>query len=140
MPTKRYPYERYIAIRRYLDCTFLMDSNWVVYICDTSGQFNLWKQRSYVGDEPYQAHQLTTYVDKVVRAVYTSRVDNTIVFFADKLGDENYQVYELGVDGWPEQLTDKPNVRHLPGYECISPDGRFLGYSSNERNLSLIHI
>jgi dipeptidyl aminopeptidase/acylaminoacyl peptidase len=131
---KKYPYERFIAFRRYYSFDFLRDSDWVAYICDASGQFNIWKQRSYVGDDAYYAYQLTNFIDDVVRELYTSKVDDTIVFFADKKGDENYQVYQMDVNGWPEPITQKPKVRHIPGTECISPNGRFLAFSSNERS------
>ena len=39
----KYPYERFVAIRRYVDFDFLMDSDWITYVCDASGQFNIWK-------------------------------------------------------------------------------------------------
>lgn len=131
---RRYPYERFIAIRRYGDFAFLRNSNWIIYVCDASGQFNIWKQRSYIGDDAYYAYQLTNFVDLIVRSVYTSKANDIIIFFADEKGNENCQVYRMEVDGWPESITNKPNVRHEFGRECISPDGRYLAFSSNERN------
>lgn len=130
----KYPYERFAAIRRYVDFGFLRDSDWMVYVCDTSGQFNIWKQKSDVHDDAFHAYQLTNFLDDVVRKIYTSKVDDAIVFFADKNGDEYYQIYEMQVDDWPEAITANPKVSHQFGQECISPDGKLLAFSSNERD------
>ena len=40
----------------------------------------------------------------------------------------------MQVDDWPETLTKNPKVSHQFGQECISPNGKFLAFSSNERD------
>jgi len=130
----RYPYESFAAIRRYVDFEFLRLSGWIAYVCDASGQFNIWRQRTEGGEEESPPQQLTDFRDDVVRRLYASKVDDMIVFFADRNGDERYQIYEMQVDGSPEMLTGSSKVSHQFGQECISPDGRLLAFSSNERD------
>src|SRR5207237_3144415 len=52
----------------------------------------------------------------------------------DADGNENGQLYRLSADrGWPEQLTDAPEVQHLISHESFSPDGASVAFSSNAR-------
>ena len=79
----KYPFERFASIRRYLIFDFLkQDPSSIIYVADTSGQFNLWRQRSYLGadGEPYYPHQLTSFIDESVVALFPSPVDNSIIF------------------------------------------------------------
>ena len=85
---REYSYERFAAIRRYGSFGFLSDCDWIIYVCDASGQFNIWRQRSCVGEDAFQPCQLTSFLDDTVRKLYTSKVDDAIIFFADKNGDE----------------------------------------------------
>jgi dipeptidyl aminopeptidase/acylaminoacyl peptidase len=145
-PSNQYPIERFISIRRYSTFDFLrQDSSWIIYAADLNGQFNLWRQRSYLSPEEdyYAPHQLTTFVDDVVRAAFPSPVDNNVIFFADYQGNENFQIYQVDAfHGWPEPITQSPKVKHEWGRECFSNDGRYIVYSSNERDPSdmLIYI
>jgi hypothetical protein len=67
----------------------------MIYIADTNGQFNLRRQRCTLiqdgGREPYASYQLTNFIDDAVRNAFTSPVDNSIIFFADHQGTENFQ-------------------------------------------------
>ena len=64
-----YPFDRFACIRRYNDFDFLkQDPSWIIYIADTTGQFNLWRQRSALcqesaGSEPYASFQLTNFIE-----------------------------------------------------------------------------
>ena len=83
-----YPFDRFTSIRRYSSFDFLKkDPSWIIYIADTNGQFNLWRQRcTLIQDEPYASYQLTNFIDDAVRNAFTSPVDNSIIFFADHQG------------------------------------------------------
>lgn len=59
----------------------------------------------------------------------------SIITFADKDGDENYQIFRVDSrDGWQSSLVARPGVRNTFGTECVSPSGRLLAYASNERS------
>ena len=64
-----YPFDRFASIRRYNDFDFLkQDPSWIIYIADTNGQFNLWRQRSALSQqnassEPYASYQLTNFIE-----------------------------------------------------------------------------
>jgi dipeptidyl aminopeptidase/acylaminoacyl peptidase len=143
----RYPFERFASVRSYTGFDFLRkDPSWIIYIADTNGQFNLWRQRSSLSSdgEPYASYQLTNFIDDAVRHVFPSPVDNSIIFFADNQGAENFQIYKIddAFHSWPELITQNSKVRHEWGAECFSQDGKYIAYGSNENNPSnmLVHI
>ena len=66
------------------------------------------------------------------------KIDNSLVFFADYQGTENFQIYKISdaFHAWPEPITQNPKVRYEWGEECFSNDGKNITYSSNESNPS----
>jgi dipeptidyl aminopeptidase/acylaminoacyl peptidase len=69
-----------------------------------------------------------------VRGAGVSPRDGTIVLCADHDGDEFHQLYLIDPDlGWPEQLTNEPEVQHFVGSDAWSPDGTRFAYTSNAR-------
>jgi dipeptidyl aminopeptidase/acylaminoacyl peptidase len=138
----QYPYGRFASIRRYTSFDFLKhDPSQIIYIADTTGQFNLWRQRIILRSpehdgEPYASYQLTNFIDDSVRHNFSSPIDNSLVFFADYQGTENFQIYKISdaFHSWPEPITQNPKVRYEWGEECFSNDGKNITYSSNESN------
>ena len=128
----RYTFEQFTAIRRYQPTlSFSPDGSEIAYVTNTSGQFNLWRQAS-AGGYP---HQLTTFENQSVRRVAWSPDGQTILFTADREGDEFHQLYRIpACGGWPEPLTDAPGVQHyLATSDPWSPDGRAIAYAGNDR-------
>lgn len=117
-------FEQFAAVRRYQPAlTFSPDGSEVAYVVNTSGQFNLWRQRS-AGGFP---HQLTLFSDQAVREAAWSPDGERIVITADRDGDEFKQLYVIPAkDGQPEPLTDAPQVRHALASQPWSPDDRSL--------------
>ena len=86
---RSFPFERFASVRSYTGFDFLKnDPSWMIYIADTNGQFNVWRQRSTLSSdgEPYTSYQLTNFIDEAVRRVFASPIDNSIIFFADHHG------------------------------------------------------
>ena len=134
-----YPFERFASIRRYSNFDFFhKDPSWILYIADINGQFNLWRQRSCLSSEgePYASYQLTNFIDYSIRNVFSSPVDNGVIFFADHYGTENFQIYTIDdiFQSWPQSITNNSNVRHEWGSECYSLNGNYIVYVSNESN------
>ena len=143
----RYPFERFASVTSYTGFDFLTnDPSWIIYIADTNGQFNLWRQRSTLSSEgePYATYRLTNFIEEAVRHVFPSPVDNSIIFFADHQGTENFQIYKIddAFHSWPESITQNSKVRHEWGSECFSHDAKYIVYGSNEENPSnmLVHV
>ncbi len=131
--TRRPPprFEQFVAVRRFQPViTFSRDGRRVLYVTDTSGQFNLW--RSPVrGGTP---EQLTAFEEHAVRSVSVTPDASEIVFTADRHGDEFHQIYSLPYrGGWPEQLTDAEQVQHFLDQAGWSPDGAALAFAANAR-------
>jgi Tol biopolymer transport system component/dienelactone hydrolase len=128
-------FERYASRRLYYDFDFLPKTKDIVYSANTSGQFNLWRQTPPTKKGPGPARQLTGFMEWSVRHIAPSPNGKTVLVFADKDGDENYQIFSVDADaGWQTPLVSKPGVRHEFGQECVSPNGKFAAYGSNERN------
>jgi dipeptidyl aminopeptidase/acylaminoacyl peptidase len=125
------PFEQFFAYRRFLPAVaFDPSGEHVLFSSNISGQFNLWR----VPVEGGWPDQLTAFTDRTVRAVAVNPADGTIVFGADRDGDEFHQLFEIPRSGgWPRQLTDAPQVQHFVGEGSWSPDGTRLAYAANAR-------
>ncbi len=109
---------------------FTADGENVLFASNISGQFNLWR----VGVEGGWPGQLTAFTDDTVRGVAVNPVDGRILVFADHDGDEFHQIYMLDAEGgWPQKLTDEPQVQHFVGGSAWSPDGTKFAYAANAR-------
>ncbi len=101
----------------------------MLFVSNMSGQFNLWRVPVRGG----WPDQLTGFTDDTVRGVSVAR-DGTIALFADHDGDEFFQLYLIEPDGgWPQKITDAPQVQHFIGGDAFSPDGTKLAYAANAR-------
>jgi dipeptidyl aminopeptidase/acylaminoacyl peptidase len=123
------PFERFMAYRRFsAGLAFTHDGSRVLFVSNISGQYNLW---STDGGWP---EQLTAFTDTTIRLLGVSPRDGTIALCADKDGDEFYQLYLVDPEeGWPEQVTDAPQVQHFVAAGSFSPDGTKLAYAANAR-------
>ena len=130
--TKQLPlFEQFFAVRRFSAAlTFSEDGAHLLFASNISGQFNLWR----VPVEGGWPHQLTTFTDETVRGAGVSPRDGTIVLCADHDGDEFHQLYLIEEGkGWPQQLTNEPQVQHFVGSTAWSPDGTKFAYAANAR-------
>jgi dipeptidyl aminopeptidase/acylaminoacyl peptidase len=130
--TRKAPlFEQFMAVRRFSGgLAFSADGAYVYFVSNISGQFNLWR----VPVEGGWPDQLTAFADETVRSIAVSPTDGTIALCADRDGDEFHQIYLLDPDGgWPEQITDDPQVQHYIGANAWSPDGSELAYAANAR-------
>jgi dipeptidyl aminopeptidase/acylaminoacyl peptidase len=128
--TERPPFEQFFAHRRFLPVAqFTPDGSRVLFVSNLSGQFNLW----VAGSGGSWPEQLTTFTDNTVRGVAV-RDDGSILFMADRDGDEFHQLYRIPAGGgWPRQLTDLPQVQHALTPAAWAPDGRSFAFSANSR-------
>ena len=126
-----YVFDQYTAVRRYQPTlTFSPDGSEIAYVTNISGQFNLWRQASDGG----YPHQLTSFEDRTVRDVAWSPDGESILFTADRDGDEFHQLYVIPAQGgWPRPLTDAPTAQHYLAAAPWSPDGRTIVYAGNDR-------
>jgi dipeptidyl aminopeptidase/acylaminoacyl peptidase len=124
-------FEQFFAVRRFSSVlAFTADSANLLFSSNLSGQFNLWS----VPVEGGWPDQLTTFTDETVRGAGVSPTDGRIVLCADHDGDEFHQLYLIDSGrGWPEKITDEPQVQHYVGSEAWSPDGTKFAYASNAR-------
>lgn len=125
-------FEQFAAVRRYQSAlAFSPDGAEVAYSTNTSGQFNLWRQPS-AGGYP---RQLTLYADEAVRDIAWSPDGSTLLYTADREGNEFYRPHLIPTRGGrPDPFPSEPDVQHvLGGYGAWSPDGRWMAYAGNDR-------
>jgi dipeptidyl aminopeptidase/acylaminoacyl peptidase len=124
------PFEYFFAYRRFFPVAQLTpDEARLLYVSNRSGQFNLWA----IGLDGGAPEQLTTFTDNSVRSVAV-RDDGTILFQADRDGDEFHQLYRIAAGGGePEQLTDVANVQHEISPGAWAPDGKSFVFAANLR-------
>jgi dipeptidyl aminopeptidase/acylaminoacyl peptidase len=130
--TQRTPeFEQFYAIRRFQPTlAFTADSSALLFSVNISGQFNLWR----LPVEGGWPSQLTTFEDRTVRNVAPSPDGSTLVFNADRDGDEFHQLFEIdATGGWPTALTDAAQVQHHVSPHAWDPTGRWLAYAANAR-------
>jgi dipeptidyl aminopeptidase/acylaminoacyl peptidase len=125
-----YSFERFAAVRRQGGSVALSpDGRDVFYTVDTSGQFNVWRQRVQ-GGWPYQ---LTLFEDWAARSVAASPAGDLLAVAADKDGAERFQVFLVPAGGGEaDQITDRMDVQYLIGGSTFSPDGSKLLFAGNE--------
>jgi dipeptidyl aminopeptidase/acylaminoacyl peptidase len=124
-------FEQFFAIRRFQPALeFTPDGSRLLFVTNTSGQFNLWRTSTGGGRQ----QQLTAFESNTVRSVAPAPDGKTIVFTADQDGDEFHQIYSLPANGgWPEQWTEAPQVQHFVSAKGWSPDGSLLAFAANAR-------
>jgi dipeptidyl aminopeptidase/acylaminoacyl peptidase len=122
-------FEQFFAVRRFQPAlAFTPDGRRILFVTNTSGQFNLW--RTSIGGGRQQ--QLTAFESNTVRSVVPAPDGKSLVFTADRDGDEFHQIYSMpATGGWPEQWTDAPQVQHFVSSRGWSPDGTRLAFAAN---------
>src|SRR5436853_1324056 len=111
------PFEQFMGYRRFSGgLAFNPDGTHLYFISNMSGQFNLWR----VGADGGWPQQLTAFTDDTVRLIGVSPRDGAVAFCADHDGDEFHQIYLLAAGGgWPEKITDDPQVQHYVGGDAF---------------------
>jgi dipeptidyl aminopeptidase/acylaminoacyl peptidase len=123
-------FARYYAVRTHGGpIAFAPDLSQVAYIANTSGQFNIWRQ-NLSGGWP---SQVTTFEDESARSlIWTPAGD--LIGAADHAGGEQYDLFSIPAHGGVVRyLTDQPDAQYELSEEGLSPDGRYLVYSGNDR-------
>ena len=127
-------YADYVPTRRFGPALALSpEGRAVAYVADTGGQLNL-TVHSLDGSPPWQ---LTEGTDWSVRQVGWAPDSATLFYAADRDGDEYTQLFSVTRDGSQrKQLTDDPKVVHYLGSDPVSPDGRWLVFTANDREVT----
>ncbi|MGH2614363.1 MAG: S9 family peptidase [Thermomicrobiales bacterium] len=128
----RYTFAQFAAIHRFQPTlAFSPDGADIAYSSNASGQFNLWRQPT-AGGEPVQ---LTHYDEHAVRDIAWSPDGTTLLYTADRQGDEFHQLFLIPAAGGDiVSLTDDPRVQYyLAGLDPWSPDGQQIAYAGNDR-------
>ena len=123
----------FVPTQRFNSIALSPDGTTLAYSSNANGQYNLWLHQ-LVESEP---RQITRFTDRAVRDVSWSPDSDRLLLAADNHGDEQYQLYLVAAEGGePELLTAAADRQHLPAADPFSPDGRYLLYSVNDRDIT----
>ncbi|WP_024934276.1 S9 family peptidase [Actinomadura welshii] len=110
------------------------DASTVAYSSNASGRFDLWII-SVAGGE---ARRLTDLTDQAVRRIAWAPDGKSLVFTADREGDEQYRLYRIGLED--ENLTEissGPDCQRILAASPFDADGRYLAYAANDRDAAV---
>ena len=125
---KKYNIQDFLEVKSSGSGSFSHDSTKISYISNLSGTSQIYLT-SIKGGE---AQQITAYEDSVSFAVFSPTKDE-IIFGKSAGGNEQTQFYLYSLETKETKgLTERPDVRH--DYGGFSYDGKYIAYSSTERN------
>lgn len=110
------------------------DAGTVAYSSNADGRFDLWIV-SVTGGEP---RRVTDLADQAVRQIAWAPDGKSLVFTADREGDEQYRLYRIGLED--ENLTDistGPDCQRILAFSPFDTDGRYLVYAANDRDATV---
>jgi Tol biopolymer transport system component len=115
------------------------DGKWILFSSSVSGTSQLWKipTRATPDGNAYWPEQMTFFADPVSSA-QVSPHGKHIIFRKDNNGDEKGQLYIIPFDGGEvDSVTKNPKAIFNGRY---SKDGKYIYYTSNERNEAFTDI
>ena len=124
--------EQFFAVRRFSSVlAFTADGSQLLFASNISGQFNLWR----VPVEGGWPDQLTAFTDETVRGVGVSptRRQRSCSAPITTATSSTSSTCSIRIGGWPEKLTDEPQVQHYVGGAAWAPDGTKFAYAANAR-------
>jgi dipeptidyl aminopeptidase/acylaminoacyl peptidase len=128
MPQKTYKIEDFLSMCCAVAPAWSFDDSQIVYMSDKSGTMQLYIMPAEGGKEI----QLTDYPDPITD-YSISKTENKIVFSKAEKGNEQAQLYIFDINTKEaKQLTDNNSARYDLG--SWSQDGRYISFSSTERN------
>lgn len=125
---KKYQIKDFLEINSAVAPSFNYDGSKITFLSNKTGIYQIYLTTKEGGDE----EQLTK-DDEPIDFVVFSPTKNEIIFGKSRGGNENMQLFLLDVSLKSVRiLTQNPKVKHNWG--DWSHDGKFITYSSNERN------
>ncbi|WP_395982681.1 S9 family peptidase [Actinomadura sp. 9N407] len=107
------------------------DGATVAYSSNADGTFDLWTIPVSGG----QPSRLTHLIDQAVSQIAWAPDGKSLVFTADRGGDEQYRLYTIGADGQDvTEISHGPDRQRVLADKPFDPDGRYLVYAANDRD------
>ncbi|MBV7507954.1 S9 family peptidase [Bacillus sp. sid0103] len=108
----------------------------ISFIADYTGLPQVWELNLGEGSDGWPVQTSFT-KERITFISYLNGKSNLIIGMDDG-GNENQQLYLLKEDGKIIELTNSPD--HIHRYGGSSPDGKWIAWSSNRRNLAFFDI
>ncbi|TDB95690.1 S9 family peptidase [Actinomadura sp. 7K534] len=114
------------------------DAATVAYSSNAAGgRFDLWVV-PVAGGEP---RRLTELANQAVRQVAWAPDGKSLVFTADREGDEQYRLYRIGLEAQePTEISTGPDCQRILATSPFDTGGRYLTYAANDRDATVQDI
>jgi acylaminoacyl-peptidase len=114
-----------------LDPRLSPDGRWLAWLAAADGVMNVWAAPR---DDPSKARALTRQTDRPIFMHWFARTNEHVLFSKDRDGDENYNLWRVGVDGSePVNLTPgREMLAILVGMHRENPD--LVAVAMNDRD------
>ncbi|GAA4053665.1 hypothetical protein [Actinomadura miaoliensis] len=113
------------------------DAALVAYSSNVDGHFDLWARPVAGG----AARRLTRLHGQAVRRIAWAPDGKSLLFTADREGDEQYRLYRVGLDDEIlEDISTGPECQRVLAASPFSSDGRYLTYAANDRDSTVQDI
>lgn len=135
-----YPLEQFLATWRLGDFMPAADGEYLFFVSDIGGQFNLWRSKATAAGCP---RPLTFFSHTNIQSVSCSRDGSRLAITADTTERGAYQIYLIDpvTHGWPRAMNTSPLTQHVLSRGAFSPDdGKYLGYSSSAHNPEMFEV
>ncbi|GAA1832778.1 S9 family peptidase [Actinomadura chokoriensis] len=110
------------------------DAGTVAFSSNAGGRFDLWIT-SVAGGDP---RRVTDLADQAVRQIAWAPDGKSLVFTADREGDEQYRLYRIGLeDDNPTEISSGPDCQRILATSPFDADGRYLAYAANDRDATV---
>ncbi|GAA2127234.1 S9 family peptidase [Actinomadura napierensis] len=107
------------------------DGGTVAYSGNAGGNFDLWVLSIATGE----ARRLTELGDRAVQQIAWAPDGKSLVFSADRQGDEQFRLYRIEVDGTNlTEISSGPDCQRILATVPFDAAGRYLAYAVNDRD------
>ncbi|MER6808139.1 S9 family peptidase [Spirillospora sp. NPDC000708] len=113
------------------------DGTTIAYSSNVTGSFDLWTIPVVGG----AARRVAGLDERSVWQIAWTPDGGSLVFTADRNGDEQYRIYQVAAGGGdPEEVSSGPDCQRVLADDPFDAEGRFLIYGANDRDRAVQDI
>jgi len=115
------------------------DGRWLAWMAPHEGVMNVWLAPAA---DPHAARRMTSATERPIPAYFFAPDSTSLLYIQDKAGDENYLLYQVGIDSGAERcLTPFENTRvRLTGFSKTIRDKALVALNNRDPRHHDVHL